>query len=187
MLTLLGPPDRTSADGWRATTSAAVMRLGTISEKTSSPPGGRSAGRTGRRSRRRGRGRSDQWRMGGHLRRSYAANGGRGCFRAAAAGRTGACVSRPRAVVVVAMVTMVLAAGPLAGRRRSRSTRRATTATDNPFFPDDTTVNVSDCVSACRDPSAGAGTRRMAPRCRLRRGRRRLVAIAVRSDRRPPS
>ena len=36
MFTLFGPPDRINADGRRAATSAAVMRLGTISEKTCS-------------------------------------------------------------------------------------------------------------------------------------------------------
>jgi hypothetical protein len=69
-----------------------------------------------------------------------------------------------RSVVVMTMVTIVLAAGPLAGASTEPidapvATTAAATATDNAFFPEDTTVNVSDCVSALPRPECGSRER----------------------------
>ena len=67
-----------------------------------------------------------------------------------------------RAVAVTTMLTAVLGFAPVAATEPVDpvpATTDAPPTTDNAFFPDDTTTNITDCVSALPRPECGSRER----------------------------
>ena len=162
MLTLFGPPDRISADGRRAATSAAVIRFGTISEKTCSSRTRRAISWA-------------YWAPKSTTRTGPAGIGGVGGQRLDRKPPLVEPVGMLPTIVVPALLSLALDDGH--GRRAGRSRPRPPRSDDHsrtPFFPDDTTVNITDCVSALPRPECGSRERGgWRQGVRLRRHRRR--------------
>jgi hypothetical protein len=62
-------------------------------------------------------------------------------------------------VVAVATALPGMVAFAAAGSPEPDSSPTTTTLVDNPFFPDDTTTNITDCVSALPRPECGSSER----------------------------
>ena len=64
-----------------------------------------------------------------------------------------------RALVAPAMLAAVLGLGPARRPRRSVPSTGLRRRPRTPFFPDDTTTNITDCVSALPRPECGSKER----------------------------
>jgi hypothetical protein len=68
-------------------------------------------------------------------------------------------VGAPLAVAVATLLPGTVAIAAPAGPSPPDSSASATTVLDNPFFPDNTATNVTDCISALPRPECGSKER----------------------------